>query len=138
VYDDYVLKIKKYLPVISDFVGREEPLSEKMIRKTLGVSTKVWNICKKVEEFEEFHEVLKEKESFAEAYGDVLLIKGNVETGYKNPKMIEMYQARFNKNYKPKGTDVEVNLPKIEIEYIDAEIQEEDLEKFDFEPKKEE
>lgn len=129
VYDGYMDFIKPYLPVISDLVV-EGKVSEKQIRLAFGISGVLWNACKDL--FEEFAEVLESKESIAQLFADKLLIDGVRATEGKNPKNIEMFQHRYNPKYKPKGDKVDVSLPSIKIEYVDASVPEEVVsEKYD-------
>lgn len=122
IYDSYMLSIRPYLSVISELIA-EGSVTEKQIKMSLGISGRVWNAC--LDFFEDFKEVLESKERLAQLNGDLLLIKGMEATEYKNPKMIEMYQYRFNPKYKPKQDKVEVELPTVKIEYVDASIDEE-------------
>lgn len=129
VYESYVKKIRPYFPVIVEFLNREEPATHTQLKGALNISGKVWNACREL--FEEFQEVLSVEEDYIQMMADVMLLKGVVATENKNPKMVEMFQNRYNPLYKPKGQDVEVSLPKVEIVFSDAGVDEEYLEKFD-------
>jgi len=129
VYDGYVYKIRPYIPVIAEFLSRDTPATHKQLKGALGVSGTLWNAC--VGLFEELSEVLSVEEDFIQLKADMMLMKGVEETEYKNPKMIEMFQQRYNPLYKPKGQEVELKLPRVEIVFSDEGVDEEYLEQFD-------
>jgi len=107
-------------------MSRETPATEKQLRLAFKVSTRLWNVCKSV--FEEFSEYLGIKESFMGLMVELDLQKGMIETEYKNPKMHEMRQHLYNADrYKPKGDNVNIEAPKVEITFTDARMSEEEL-----------
>jgi hypothetical protein len=128
VYDTYESKIKPYLAVISHWLNKEKPATEKQLKLVLGVSGVVWNVCKS--KFNEFFEVLLEQESYMELKAQYDLEKA-IELAPENAKLIELQMKRFDSGYtKDKG--VEINMPVIRIEEFDSSISEEEIsEKFD-------
>ena len=131
VYDSYVNEVKPYLSVISNLIA-EGKVSEKQIKIAMGISGRLWNVCKEL--FEEFSELIESQEDISQLKADLLLMEGIEATEKKNPKMIEMYQTRYNPKYKPKGEDVKLELPKkLEINILDSKMEDEELE--EYEPK---
>ena len=129
VYDSYVEDIKPYLSVISNLIA-EGNVSEKQIKLAMGISGRLWNTCKEL--FEEFNELIESKEDISRLKADILLLEGIEATEKKNPKMIEMYQHRYNPNYKPKGDKVELELPTtLEINILDSKMEDEELEEYE-------
>jgi len=129
LYTSYVEKIKPYIPVIAEFLSRDTPATQKQLKGALGVSSTVWNAS--VDIFEDLREVLSVEEDYIQLKADMMLLKGVEETEYRNPKMIEMFQQRYNPLYKPKGQEVELKLPRVEIVFSDESVDEEYLEQYD-------
>ena len=128
VYETYVEHIRPYLSVISEMIALNE-VEIKQIRMAMKISGVAWNAC--YELFDEFKEIIDSKESIAQLEADLLLVKGIEATEFKNPKMNEMYQHRYNPKYKPKQDRVEVDMPTVKIQYTNAGLSEQELaEKF--------
>lgn len=124
VWDKYHSKVKPYLPVISAHLAQDEPTPLFVITKGLKVSRKFFNVCRAI--FEDLQEVLDTKVNFAQFTADVLIQEGVEKTDGKNPRMIELYQKRFNPKYGEKA-EVEVKLPVMEVVFTDAKMEEEEL-----------
>ena len=128
VYDTYYTKIYPYLSLIGDFMARENPATEKQLRRALGVGSRTWSECVKI--FDEFEDMLSCKESFMNLKVELDLERGIQNTEYKQPKLQEMRQQLYNKEmYRPKEDDEGSNIPTtIEVRIVDASVDEETLE----------
>jgi hypothetical protein len=124
VWDRYHTMIRPFLPVISAHLTEDEPTPLFIITKGLKVSTKFFNVCREI--FEDLQEVLDNKINFAQFTADVLIQEGVEKTEGKNPRMIELYQKRFNPKYGEKA-ELEVTLPTMEVIFTDAKMEEEEL-----------
>lgn len=110
VFDEYHRKIKPFLSIITDFKLHDKDVTEKQLKVVLGVSHSVWLISKNT--FPEFKDALNAKKSVMKLKAQLDLQKGLINTGFKNPKMIEMQGLRFDDEWKTKSDKEEVALPK--------------------------
>ena len=126
VWSMYHSKVEPFLEAITEARIGDSKVRLKEICMVLRVSVELFRVMR----------MLFEELDFAvESYRDVMKFKsaldiqrGIVATEWKNAKMIEMANILHNDDYKPKGKEVEVSLPKIEIEFVDASIDESELE----------
>lgn len=125
VYDRYRDEVYPFLPVISEFFNRDNPATIKQICLGIGINPQLFNVMRDV--FPELQEVIEEKSTYAQLSADLMLMKGVVATEHKNPKMIEMFQHRYNDKYKPKGGTEVTELPTVKIEFVDAGLSEQEL-----------
>lgn len=127
VWDLYHSRVRFALDIIPTFRIGDKKATQKQIRIALGVPNSEWNAM--VATFAELHEALNSDKAFMQFKADLHLAKGVEATEHKNAKMIEMFQYRWNEEYKPKQDKVELEVPKtLEINIVDVGVKEEDLE----------
>jgi len=127
VYDMYYAKIYPYLGTIRHYRAKEENLTEREIRQVLGVGSKVWKASKLG--FREFGSALKAKKSLKKFQSELILDKSVQEK--LNAKGAELYLQMYNDDFKPKGMEVEVELPKtLEIKVQNHKKTKEELEQY--------
>ena len=128
VYEDYYTLVYPYLAIIGEFSSREEAISESQLRKALGVGARYWKAFKDL--FEDFRDMLNTRESFMSLKTEIDLAKGIMATEHKNPKMIEMSAKYYNKRFREMNkVSEDIQHPKVIIEFSDASMTEEELDK---------
>ena len=123
VYDEYYDKIYLNLDLITRWYNMEKPMNLEELRIGLGVSLSVFMACKVY--FPEFRAKLESKYNTMKFKSERDLMRG-IEESHSNPKLqFQMY----NDDFKPKGTQIEVNIPKmVAISFDDESSTEKDIE----------
>jgi hypothetical protein len=126
-YETYYSNIHPYIDVIAKYriSGDTEFLKEKYIREQLGVGLNTWKACKA--SFAYLRQALKAKTNRMKFKSEIdlqKLIHDNLSS-----KAVEMQLTLYNDEYKPKGKEVEINMPStLDINIVDASVNEEELE----------
>jgi hypothetical protein len=129
VYYQYYDKVELNLGIITKYLTKEKPITHEELKAVLGLSHSTWLACKHY--FPEFKRVLDGKVNIMKFKSEGYLMRG-IENAVSNPKLIELALQMYNDDYKPKGVDLQVNLPKtLNITIADASSSEDELEKIE-------
>jgi len=127
VWDYYHMNIYPLLPLIAKYRNEKDLknyATEEQIKDALCFEHHMWYICKKT--FKGLRTSLKGKNIKMGLLAQATLLKAMKDS--PNAKIIEMGLIRYDEEYKPKGQEVKLDVPKtIDIKVVDASVNEEDL-----------
>ena len=113
------------LPLIATERAKELKPTYEQIRLALYINRLMWRVCKKT--FKGLKRALKTKEIDMKLKAQIDLQREIMRN--PNAKMLEMQLTRYDDEYKPKGKEVSLDIPKsIDIKIIDASVDESTLE----------
>ncbi len=126
VYAEYYDKVEPYLSLISKFRQKESAsfLTEKQVREQLRVGNRCWKAMK--HGFKDLASVLRAGENLMKFKSEKDLQRA-IQLNPENSKPIEMQLTLYNEDYKPKGKEVQVEMPKT-IEIITKSVKKDDKE----------
>jgi hypothetical protein len=125
VYYQYYDKIELNLGIITKYLTKEKPITQLELQAVLGLSYSTWSACRHY--FPELQRVLDGKVNIMKFKSESNLMRG-IENAVSNPKLLEMQFILYNDDYKPKGVQIDVELPKtLNITIADASSSEDEL-----------
>jgi len=107
VYQIYYKKIDIYKHLITKFQDKNAVTIPELL-VVFGVSLNVFNACRYY--FKDLDNLILHKKDIMKLKSEMDLAKG-IENAPSNPKLLEMQFMMYNDEYKPKGTQIEVNVP---------------------------
>lgn len=126
VYDKYYENVYPALPVIMKYRVGDNKVIQDELAAALFVNTKMFKAMKQL--FPELEYALSVERDIMKMKSEIDLQKGLHATEFKNAKFHEMNLSLYNDEYKNKGQDVQVEIPKtLDIVIRDASVDEETL-----------
>ena len=125
VWDYYHENIYWALPLIAEERSKELKPTYEQIRVALYLNRIMWRACKAT--FKGLKRALRSKEINMKLKAQ-LDLQREIRNG-ANAKMLEMQLTRYDDEYKPKGKEVDVKIPDLKINYMDASVTPDELAK---------
>ena len=123
-WEIYHSNLYPYLDLINDEMNRVDKPTEEQVMMAFYVPSNNWSVIKKT--FTGINQALCGKRIGMRLQAQIALIKGN-ELSPSSGKIIETMLTRYDSDYKPKGAETTIEVPKtLEVNIINAKLSDEE------------